>query len=73
MSENLSRQIVNEVAEVKGVDVTDLSEPLFSVVDPEALDSLFQDSTGEVSFSYLDCEVTVTHTGDVEVAPTQTT
>lgn len=51
-------------------------EPLYDVVDPDALDQLFQpksDGTprpgGELTFAYNGCEVTVRAGGDVIVVP----
>lgn len=51
-------------------------EPLYDVVDPDALDQLFQpksDGTprpgGELTFAYSGCEITVRADGDVIVVP----
>ncbi|WP_254535043.1 HalOD1 output domain-containing protein [Halomarina litorea] len=51
-------------------------EPLYDVVDPDALDSLFRpkaDGTprveGSVTFTLSDCTVTVEGTGEVVVVP----
>lgn len=47
---------------------TDLPEQLYSVLDPDALDSLFAgraNAEGAVMFSYCDYDVTVTGGGDV--------
>lgn len=51
-------------------------EPLYDIVDPDALDQLFQhksDGTprpgGELTFAYSGCEVTVRADGDVIVVP----
>jgi hypothetical protein len=63
----LSNRVVEQVAAEEGVDPTELSEPLYSVIDAEALDRLFRDSTGSVQFTYTGYEVTVTHAGEVDL------
>jgi len=67
MDTPLSTAVVQAVAEAKGVDQTEVETPLAEVIDPEALDSLFRDGTGRVSFRYLGCSVSVEHNGTVEV------
>lgn len=49
----VSRALINAMAEEKSVDPIHL-EPLYSVIDPDALDALFQDTAvgGTVSFMY---------------------
>lgn len=47
-----STTVVTAVATVRGVDVTDLSVPLFEVVDPDALDRLFEAAAGDLSFDF---------------------
>ncbi|ELY43276.1 HalOD1 output domain-containing protein [Natronorubrum bangense] len=60
-----SYRVVEAVAQKEGVLPTELCPPLFSVVDPEALDALVQpaadSSTGqvEIEFTYLDYVVQV--------------
>lgn len=64
--ERPSRSVVELVSEVTGTDARTL-DPLFDVVDPDALDELFDrgstsDRTprsGYVQFRYNDCEVAV--------------
>lgn len=63
-----STTVLEAIAEVKGVDIVELSPPLYETVDPEALDKLFQGGHGEVHFEYLDYEVTVDHDDNVEVS-----
>jgi len=65
----LSRKVVSAVSETRDTDELEL-EPLYRVIDPEALDSLFAgrktDSgpgRGTVSFRYSGFEVTVVETG----------
>lgn len=68
-TDSLSGSVVEEVAEITGTDPADL-DPLYEVVDTEALDSLFHPDRsvgGRVSFEYCDCRVTVTEAGRVSV------
>ncbi|WP_343217248.1 HalOD1 output domain-containing protein [Halovivax limisalsi] len=66
--------IVSEVADREGVDPTELRPPLHDVIDPEALDALFEPTTtsqrardGSVTFAYCGYEVTVTAAGDISI------
>lgn len=76
--ESLSEGVVEAVASEAGVDAVSLSDPetegtldpLFSVVDPDALDSVFCSRAddadaprGEVTFRYNGYEVTVASEG----------
>lgn len=69
-----STRVVDAVAEVRDVDVADLP-PLYDVVDPDALDALF-DSTGTVAsrregtveFVYTGLHVRVDASGAVDVS-----
>lgn len=60
-------EVVTRVAEREGVDELDLDVPLFDVVDPDALESLFRNTNGTVRFQYHGYDVTVDHRGTVEV------
>ncbi|MFH5845682.1 HalOD1 output domain-containing protein [Haladaptatus sp. CMAA 1909] len=69
---SLSTTIVRHVAAEKDVAPSDL-RPLYEVIDPEALDLLFDplmDGTvranGRVIFEYSGCQVVVTETGAVQ-------
>lgn len=59
----LSTTIVCAVAEVQGEDPLDLSPPLSSIVDPDALDQLFRQgpntSFSVVTFTVWGCRVTI--------------
>lgn len=64
---SLSERVVEEVAAAEGVDPVKLEPPLHEVVDPDALDQLFESipggpdrAAGKVTFEYLEYEVTVT-------------
>jgi hypothetical protein len=53
--ENPIPQIVDAVAEADGVDPVTLDPPLAEVVDPDALETLIENSTGadlEICFTY---------------------
>ena len=73
-SERVSDAVIEEVAAVRGVDPLDL-EPLYSVVDPDALDALFRRTGGSASasptvhFTMAGCEVLVHGDGAVAVIP----
>jgi len=64
----LSEAVIVAIAEKEGVDEQELDSPLFEVINPDALDSLFRNSGGRVQFEYLDYQVTVNHNGVVDVA-----
>lgn len=69
----LSECVISALAEAKGVDPMDLDTPLYTVIDPDALDRLFQPtssgqrSTGHVTFTIDNHEVTVYSDGRVNV------
>ena len=79
-----TQRIIEAVAAHEGVDVTAIEppvyEPLYTVIDPEALDALFQTSshsetTARVILEYAGYEIVVHADGDVEVrelSPTET-
>lgn len=66
----ISTVVISLVADVAGVDPTDLP-PLASAVDPDALDAVFQfpDAAGDhtVGFDYAGYHVVVHGTGRVHV------
>lgn len=68
-SKQPSERVVEAVADAEDADPLDLP-PLFGVIDPDALDSLFSSRlgtspVGEVSFSYGGYDVTVAADGRV--------
>lgn len=73
-SGEMSETVVTAVAEAKGINPLDL-EPLYSVIDPDALNSMFCPSVGtppaqiELSFSMAGCEVVIHGDGEVAVIP----
>ena len=67
----ISQQVIEAVADAKGVDPLDLP-PLYDSVDPDALDSLFGHDGSSAAIASLtveigDCEVTIRGSGDVVV------
>lgn len=71
-----SEKVVKAIAAAESIDATDIREPLFEVINPEALNSLFVDSecdAGRVAFDYRGYRVVVTHTGTIELDATLVT
>lgn len=71
-----SRAVIEAVARQEGVDVTEIEppeyEPLYTVIDPEALDELFQTplqqpATARITFEYEGYEIVVHSDGGVEI------
>jgi hypothetical protein len=68
--ENPVPQIVDAVAEAEGVEPVTLDPPLAEVVDPDALETLVEDSTAsdlEVRFAYRGHDIVVDNSGRVQV------
>lgn len=71
-----SQAIIEAIAAREGVDVTDVEppayEPLYAVVNPEALDRLFEPTAGpttaRVVLEYEGYEITVFGDGRVDVS-----
>lgn len=68
--------VIEAIAEHEGVDPLDLDQPLYEVVDPDALDAIIDDGGDgggaadlTVRFSYNGCRVQVSGDGSIEVAP----
>ncbi|SFB73144.1 hypothetical protein SAMN05444422_101551 [Halobiforma haloterrestris] len=71
--EPVSTAVLVAVASIRGVEPDEL-EPLPSAVDPDALNSLVEhwhthdgDAMGSISFTFADCEVTVSADGEIEI------
>jgi hypothetical protein len=71
-----STAVIEAVADFKGLDPMDLDQPLFEVIDPDALDSLIGHNGSDqekyettVEFTYDDCRVQVSGDGSVAVSP----
>lgn len=67
--DEVSQTVVEAVAEAEGVSSVDLTPPLGTVIDTEALDCLFAETptVGKVMFNYNSCEVSVFPDGYVAV------
>jgi hypothetical protein len=59
--------VASALAAREDVRVDELSPPLYDVIDPEALEELFRDTSGRVTFEYRDYEVTVDDEYTVEI------
>lgn len=79
VSQSVSFDVIAAVAEREGIDPMELEPPeyeaLYDVINPEALDSLFeprengrQRPTGRVEFPFCGYQVVVTSDGDVQVS-----
>lgn len=66
---SLSEAVLHEVAEQKGVSPEELNPPLFDVIDPDALNTVFQGDSGHITFEYQGFIVTVGHAGKVNLEP----
>ena len=55
----MSEAVVRAIATEAGVPPSALDPPLYEVVDPDALERLFRDTVGELSFDYGEYVVTV--------------
>ena len=75
--EQPSKAVVKAVAAIAGCQQDDL-DPLFYVLDPECLDSLFQRTVNgghrcdvEISFTYHGYDIAVHSYGIIEIQPVQ--
>ena len=68
-SRSVSRAVIDAVAAAEGTPPTELTPPLYDVIDPEALDKVFagKESLGKVVFNYNSYEVSVEADGYVAV------
>jgi hypothetical protein len=66
---SISVSVVEALAEANGVSPVDIRQPLYDVVDPDALDSLFTDNEGpgRVIFELAGHEITVHASGEILV------
>jgi len=72
--DRVAETIVVTLAETMGKDPLTM-EPLYDVVDPNALDRLVESASGQlkIEFSMADCTVTVHGDGKIVVTPLETT
>lgn len=66
---SICQEIVELIAEAEETDPTELIPPLYEVIDPDALESLFVNSQalGKTVFNYNDYEVSVFSDGYVSI------
>ena len=66
---SVSRAVIDVVAAVEDTPPTELTPPLYDVVDPEALDNVFagKATLGKVVFNYNSYEISVDADGYVAV------
>jgi hypothetical protein len=69
-----TERVLQRVADAEGTEPSELEEPLYEAVDPDALETLFESvedgphrEEGKVRFPYQGYEVTVHAEGDVSV------
>lgn len=67
MNRPLSQAVLAAVASAEGVDARNLSDPLYDVIDPDALDTLFRNGSGLITFDYIGYRVSVDSDATVEV------
>ncbi|MFC7081999.1 HalOD1 output domain-containing protein [Halorussus caseinilyticus] len=70
-SDHVSLTVVETVSAVAGKE-PDAMEPLYSILDPDALETILASPQGgfvRLSFSYEGCSVTLTSTGEIVVRP----
>ncbi|SFC56178.1 hypothetical protein SAMN05444422_110124 [Halobiforma haloterrestris] len=69
-----SQRVVTKIAEADDVEPATLEPPLYSTIDPDALDALVEsgDADTTVSFAYHGYEVRVDGTGEVTLTETDT-
>ena len=65
----ICQTVVKSIAEAEGTDPIDLTPPLYEVIDPNALERLFENkqALGKVIFNYNSYEVSVFTDGYVSV------
>lgn len=69
-----SQAVVNAIADHQGLTPSEVEPKLYTVIEPDALDRLFEStptgsdrSSGHVTFSYGDVEVSVDADGNVTI------
>lgn len=66
-SGDVTSAVVSALAAHENVTIDELTPPLYDVIDPEALEDLFRNTSGKVTFEYREYEVTVDDEYTVEV------
>lgn len=73
----ITETIITLLADAKGEDPLDIEPRLYDILDPDALDRIFQDTDGQwrasnasrIEFTMCGCHVLVRDTGHVVVTP----
>lgn len=76
-NDSVTMTILEGLAAVTDTPLTDLDPPLYDVVDPDALDTLFRtrsddmlrDGSGQLTFPAYDCSVTLCWDGTITIDP----
>ncbi|MDJ1434037.1 HalOD1 output domain-containing protein [Halostagnicola sp. A-GB9-2] len=73
--ELMSLQVVEKIADREGVPSTELSPPIYDVIDTDALDSLYDSVSSDrvqptLEFTYKDYFIRIDSTGQVHVEET---
>lgn len=66
-AESVCELIVLEIADREGIEAWEVTEPLYDVINPDALESLFRGGPARVAFHYRGYRVTVTHEHEVTI------
>lgn len=66
---NLAWEVIQAVADHENRDPGEVSELLYETIDTEALDAIFNSSSGHITFPYLEYTITVNATGDITIEP----
>lgn len=68
-NQNASQVVIDTIAALEDTPPTELTPPLYDIVDPDALDNMFagKASLGKVVFNYNSYEVNVNADGYVAV------
>lgn len=66
---SIYQAVIEAIADAEGIDPPELTPPLFEVLEPEALDTLFarNQALGKVIFNYNGYEVSVFPDGFVSI------
>lgn len=66
--ESVTEAVIEAVADYADVEKTELQEPLYDAIEPDALDRLFYNGQGKITFEYLEFIVAVDDEYKVEIA-----
>lgn len=69
----VSQEIIQTIASLEGVDVTELTLPLNEAIDPEALDRVLESSSATVTFEYSGYRIRVDNNSNIDATPLQLT